>query len=70
MIVKLPKLIATSVVRGGEQGESHGGIFTIDFETQECEQRAVNDFNDYHCECVSVVPLSRVGAEALLACGD
>ena len=26
------KLITTSVVRGSEQGESHGGIFTIDFD--------------------------------------
>lgn len=36
--LKLPKLIATSVVRGSQQGESHGGVFTIDFETQHCEQ--------------------------------
>ena len=28
----LPRLIATSVVRGSQQGESHGGIYTIDFE--------------------------------------
>ncbi len=34
----LPKLIATSVVRGSQQGESHGGVFTIDFETRECQQ--------------------------------
>ncbi len=32
MTVKLPKLIATSVVRGSEQGESHGGIYIVDFE--------------------------------------
>lgn len=38
MNVKLPKLIATSVVRGSQQGESHGGIYTIDFETQTGEQ--------------------------------
>ena len=38
MTYKLPKLIATSVVRGSQQGESHGGIFTIDFETQTGEQ--------------------------------
>ena len=31
----LPKLIATSVVRGSEQGDSHGGIFTVDFGRQE-----------------------------------
>jgi len=35
----LPKLIATSVVRGSQQGESHGGVFTIDFNTQEAEQQ-------------------------------
>jgi len=39
MTVKLPKLIATSVVRGSRQGESHGGIFTIDFEKNEVEQK-------------------------------
>lgn len=26
------------MVRGSEQGESHGGIFTVDFQTQECIQ--------------------------------
>ncbi len=35
MTIRLPKFIATSVVRGSQQGESHGGIFTVDFETQE-----------------------------------
>ena len=38
MTIKLPKLIATSVVRGSQQGESHGGVFTVDFESQECQQ--------------------------------
>ena len=38
MTFRLPKLIATSVVRGSQQGESHGGIFTVDFETQTGEQ--------------------------------
>jgi hypothetical protein len=38
MSIKLPKLLATSVVRGSQQGESHGGVFTIDFDTQSCEQ--------------------------------
>ena len=33
-----PKLIATSVVRGSQQGESHGGVYTIDFESQLVEQ--------------------------------
>lgn len=37
-MAQLPKLIATSVVRGSQQGESHGGIFTIDFTQQECQQ--------------------------------
>ena len=32
MPLQLPKLIATSVVRGSEQGESHGGVYTIDFQ--------------------------------------
>jgi hypothetical protein len=38
MTIKLPKLIATSVVRGSQQGESHGGVFTVDFENREGEQ--------------------------------
>ena len=37
MTVKLPKLIATSVVRGSQQGESHGGVYTVDFEKQKGE---------------------------------
>jgi len=36
--IKLPKLIATSVVRGSQQGESHGGIYTVDFQNQSGEQ--------------------------------
>ena len=39
MAIKLPKLIATSVVRGSQQGESHGGVYTVDFEIQEGAQR-------------------------------
>ncbi|MEJ2129944.1 MAG: hypothetical protein P8X81_14030, partial [Woeseiaceae bacterium] len=35
---KLPKLIATSVVRGARQGDSHGGVFTIDFDSKEIRQ--------------------------------
>ncbi len=34
----LPRLIATSVVRGSEQGDSHGGVFTVDFDKQEAFQ--------------------------------
>ena len=30
----LPTIIATSVVRGSQQGESHGGIYLVDFENQ------------------------------------
>ena len=37
-MTKIPKLIATSVVRGSQQGESHGGVYTVDFEKQEVEQ--------------------------------
>ena len=33
----LPTLIATSVVRGSQQGESHGGIYLVDFENQVAE---------------------------------
>ncbi|MEH6581374.1 MAG: hypothetical protein V7754_05505 [Halioglobus sp.] len=43
MSIELPKLIATSVVRGSQQGESHGGVFKIDFSNQACEQ--VIDWN-------------------------
>ncbi len=39
MSMRLPAFIATSVVRGSKQGESHGGIYTVDFEKQACEQR-------------------------------
>ena len=33
----LPTLIATSDVRGSQQGESHGGIYLVDFENQVAE---------------------------------
>lgn len=39
MVSRLPKLIATSVVRGSQQDESHGGVYTVDFETQRIEQQ-------------------------------
>ena len=35
---KLPTLIATSVVRGSRQGESHGGIYLVNFADQEVRQ--------------------------------
>jgi len=40
---RIPKLIATSVVRGAEQGDSHGGICIVDFAAQEVTQ--VVDWN-------------------------
>jgi hypothetical protein len=35
MKVRLPKFIVTSVVRGSRQGESHGGVYTVDFESRD-----------------------------------
>jgi len=43
MSSKLPQLIATSVVRGSQQGESHGGVFIVDFENR--AGRQVVDWN-------------------------
>ncbi|RLA33511.1 MAG: hypothetical protein DRR11_05280 [Gammaproteobacteria bacterium] len=40
---KLPIVIATSVVRGSEQGQSHGGIYLIDLEDETTHQ--VYDWN-------------------------
>ncbi len=42
--MNLPKLIATSVVRGSEKGQSHGGVYIIDFNSFEVEQKI--DWND------------------------
>lgn len=39
MSIHLPRLIVTSVVRGSRQGESHGGVYTLDFGTQAGRQR-------------------------------
>ena len=36
--ITIPKLIATSVVRGSQQGDSHGGVYTIDFSKQDITQ--------------------------------
>ena len=41
---KLPTIIATSVVRGSQQGESHGGIYLVDFQKQEAN--LVLDWDD------------------------
>ena len=38
MAIRLPKIIATSVIRGSKQGESHGGVYTVDFDSQEVLQ--------------------------------
>ena len=39
MTPRLPKLVATSVVRGSEKGQSHGGVYLIDFAEQRVEQK-------------------------------
>lgn len=39
MTPRLPKLVATSVVRGSEKGQSHGGVYLIDFAEQRAEQK-------------------------------
>lgn len=36
--LRLPKVLVTSVVRGSQQGESHGGVYSVDFENQSLEQ--------------------------------
>lgn len=38
------KLLATSVVRGSQQGESHGGVYLLDLERQQAELKL--DWND------------------------
>ena len=43
---ELPTLIATSVVRGAEQGDSHGGIYLVDFAAQEVSQVVDWDSSD------------------------
>jgi hypothetical protein len=42
-LTSLPRLIATSVVRGARQGQSHGGVYLIDFARREARQ--VVDWN-------------------------
>lgn len=39
MPTRLPRLIVTSVVRGSRQGESHGGVYTLDFAARTGRQR-------------------------------
>jgi len=50
MSEKLPTLVATSVVRGSQQGESHGGIFTINFEEQAGQQHVDWNSGDINFE--------------------
>lgn len=40
----LPKLLVSSVVRGANQGDSHGGVYIVDLENETFEQRV--DWND------------------------
>ena len=35
----LPKLVATSVVRGSQKGQSHGGVYLVDFENRVVDQK-------------------------------
>jgi len=39
MTPRLPKLIATSVVRGSEKGQSHGGVYIVDFAEHRVDQK-------------------------------
>lgn len=39
----IPRLLVSSVVRGSQQGDSHGGVYLVDIERQACEQ--VLDWN-------------------------
>jgi hypothetical protein len=47
---KLPTFVATSVVRGSQQGESHGGIFTINFEDRVGQQHVDWNSTDINFE--------------------
>ena len=39
----IPRLLVSSVVRGSQQGDSHGGVYLVDIDAQSCEQ--VLDWN-------------------------
>jgi len=41
---QLPKVIASSVIRSAHQGQSHGGVYIVDLETDDSCQ--VVDWND------------------------
>ena len=38
MTIKLPRLVATSVVRGNHRDKSHGGVYVVDFERRSVDQ--------------------------------
>ena len=38
-MIELPKLLTTSVVRGSEKGQSHGGVYVIDFNQQTVDKK-------------------------------
>ena len=38
MTGELPTLIASSVVRGSQKGQSHGGVFLVDFANRSAKQ--------------------------------
>ena len=42
--IQFPKIITSSVIRSSQQGESHGGVYLVDLNTQEFQQ--VIDWND------------------------
>lgn len=37
--MRLPKILTTSVVRGARQGHSHGGVYLVDLETGDTEEK-------------------------------
>ena len=43
-MTRLPSVIASSVIRSAHQGQSHGGLYLVDLETEETRQ--VVDWND------------------------
>ena len=75
------KLITTSVVRGSEQGESHGGVYIIDVEGQDVHQVIDWDTTDIDWQgrgwdrglrgiAIDGKTVFFVDTDALLACFD
>ena len=56
------KLIATSVVRGSHQGESHGGVYLIDFDNEVVHQTL--DWNTADIDWQAIGTPERVGLTA------